>query len=181
MARNSKKPKDFEDFQPDSINDEYEAYLLKRKKELQKQMDQFQDRASREVVEVGLWGVLGGIGMAFDFALLGGLGTGLAVASGALWARYGIGKKRVKKELKKVEEKLREYQELKSVLKPDEPPANSLSKSITDDFTTSAAPETEADIIKKKLAELEKKMEDMQNPKPAKLDKDTFKKPEDRP
>jgi cell division septum initiation protein DivIVA len=89
-----------------------------------------------------------------------------------LWARYGYNKKRVEKKLKEVEQELQDYQEMKQRLsqraaeqKPFDPaPAK-------DDFKKAAEPE--AELIKKKQAELDRKLDAIKDLKPPR--------PEDKP
>ncbi|MCE9508645.1 MAG: hypothetical protein K8R48_10110 [Alphaproteobacteria bacterium] len=179
MFRKNKKPKKT---RPEVIDDSYEADLIAKKKELQKQIDLYENRESKEAVDIGFWAMIGGVAMAFDVAVLGGVGTGLAIGSSALWARYGLNRRRAEKKLKEVDQELQDYQELKQRLSPPAPEKKPLNTaSAKDEFKTAAQPETEVDILKKKLAELEKKMEEIQNPKPSVLDKTIHKKPFDKP
>jgi len=179
VFRKNKKPKKT---RPETIDDSYEADLIAKKKELQKQIDLYENRASKEAVDIGFWAMIGGAAMAFDVAILGGVGTGLAIGSSALWARYGLNRRRAEKKLKEVDQELQDYQELKQRLSP--PAAEqkpSIPSSVKEGFKTAAQPETEVDALKKKLAELEKKVEEIQNPKPTVLDKTIHKKPFDKP
>jgi DNA repair exonuclease SbcCD ATPase subunit len=179
MFRKNKKPKKS---RPEVIDDAYEADLIAQKKELQQKIDLYENRSSKEAADIGFWGMVGAAAIAFDVAILGGVGTGLALGSSALWARYGLNRRRAEKKLTEVEQELWDYQELKQRLSPPAPEQKpAIPSSAKNDFKTAAQPETEVDILKKKLAELEKKMEEIQNPKPVKLDKTIHKKPFDKP
>jgi DNA repair exonuclease SbcCD ATPase subunit len=179
VFRKNKKPKKS---RPEIIDDNYEADLIAQKEALQLQIGLYETRSTKEAADIGFWGMVGAAAIAFDVAILGGVGTGLALGSSALWARYGLRKRRAEKKLKEVEQGLQDYQEMKQRLSPPALEKKPLdTASAKDDFKTAATPETEVELLKKKLADIEKKMEEIQNPKPAKLDKNIFKKPEDKP
>lgn len=180
MFGKKKRPK--KAARPQVINEAYEADLIEQKKELQAQIGLNETRASKQVMDIGFWGTVGGLALALDVAILGGMGTGIAVGSSALWARYGLNKRRAEKKLEEVEQELRDYQELKQRLTPPAPEKKPLDTAAAkDDFKKAVQPEAEVDALKKKLAELEKKVEGLENPKPTVLDKTVHKKPSDKP
>lgn len=179
MARKNKKPKNS---RPEIIDDAYEAELIGQKEELEEQIRAYVLRSAKEVSDISLWAMIGAGAIAFDMVLLCGAGTALTLGYGALFTRSKLRIRQAEKKLKQVKQDLKEYQDMKQRLSP--PPVaeqKPLNSSLKDDFKPAAAPETEVEQLRKKLSELEKKMEELQRPKPAKLDKNNLQKPEDKP
>jgi hypothetical protein len=162
---------------PDSENDPLHA-LDKERGKLEKRFGELTNKADSQLSELGFWGFIGGVGLMADWAFMGGLGTAVAVWSGAEFLAYKSRARDVEKDLKKVREKIIDLQEERfranlEMQKQQPKPVN--GNKLKDEFSPAAKAEIEA--LQKKLAELSGQVDKLQDDKEKGLDKPKFKPP----
>lgn len=120
----------------------------------------FTFKATKERNDLGFWGVVGGIGLAADWTFLGGLGTAIAVFSGASWLSYKSQAKQVGADLKKMEQKISDLNELRFKIELQNPEQKGPLRA---EFSPAA--KAEIDELRQKLASLQEQMSELEKPK----------------
>lgn len=161
------KSKDSDEDRPEDIP--FERELKSTRRRAMRTAKFFHERASGEASAIGFWGVIAGVGIATDLFLLGGVGTALAAFSGIQWANYKDDERKTKKEIEALDRKIMEIERLRTIF-PQKPA--SPQTEMKDDF--SKAQKQDVNDLRKKLADLEKELEKMKNPKQGKIDKPKF-------
>ncbi|TAL34529.1 MAG: hypothetical protein EPN97_08405 [Alphaproteobacteria bacterium] len=150
--------------------------LERRKRELTDRWLAYKSAAQREAAEFGFWGVVGGVAIAADFALLGGIGTVIATVSGAGWLRCKREAKRIEREMKDVDRSLDRLHEERADWSRQHPqPAQNLAE----EFSPAAKRQIEA--LKSRLEELEKQMDKVTAENDKSIDKPKFRPPGPKP
>ncbi|MEZ0259466.1 MAG: hypothetical protein ACAH80_00560 [Alphaproteobacteria bacterium] len=135
----------------------------------------FKGASRREGTQAGVWAVIGGAAVAADFALLGGLGTAIALMSGATWLSYKKEAKRLEKELVNIEKSITQLREEREERERNQP---QLKNGLNEEFSPAA--KRQIDALKSRLEEVEKMMDKMQAGKEQdndEIDKPKMKKP----
>ena len=135
----------------------------------------FKGASKREGVQTGMWAVIGGVAIATDLALLGGLGSAIAIMSGATWLTYNREAKRLETELQKIEKTITTMREERDEYERNHPKP---SKDLQEEFSPAA--KRQIDALKSRLEEVEKLMDKMQaekNKDNDDIDKPKFRKP----
>lgn len=156
--------------QPDPLRD-----LEEQRRKVTDRWLAFKGASKREGVQTGMWAVIGGVAIATDMALLGGLGTAIALMSGATWIAYNREAKRLESELGKIEDSITV---MKQEREEKERNAPKLSKDLQEEFSPAA--KRQIDALKSRLEEVEKMMDKMQADRDKEndgIDKPRFKKP----
>ncbi len=138
-----------------------EEYLIKRKLELQKTLDQLKDKTSRRKTDTKLFAGVAGSLLLTDMIFLGGAVTIFTCGAGMLSGGYGIGwarndsnAKTVRLQLDEVEEKLESCRKMKEAAAAA-PGKLARPSSATDDFNPSAV---RPEDIAARLTDLEKRV-----------------------
>ena len=150
--------------------------LERRKRELTDRWLAYKSAADREAAEFGFWGVVGGVAIAADFALLGGLGTTIAVFSGAGWIRNKREGKRIEREMKEVDKSLDRLHEEREQWAREHPQPK---PGLAEEFSPAA--KRQIDALKSRLAELEKQMDKVTAENDKSIDKPKFRPPRPKP
>ncbi|MBI1214259.1 MAG: hypothetical protein GC185_00405 [Alphaproteobacteria bacterium] len=148
------------------------AKLERRRAALEEKLAKARKKSKYEMGELGFWGVVGGVAIAADWVLLGGIGTAFAVLSGAEIFSQSREGKRLQKQITKIDEQLAAMELEKMRLeaaKPKPPAPKAPEPGLKDDFSPAAQKEIED--LRKRLAEMEKKVGEQQDPT---LDKPKF-------
>jgi hypothetical protein len=154
--------------------------LERERDKLEQRFNDLTKKAQNELGEAGFWGFVGGVAIMADWAFMGGLGTAIAVWSGAEYIAYKTNARRVEKDLKKVQERIIDMQEERfraqmDMQKQQRQPGVANDNSLKDEFSPAAKAEIEA--LQKKLAELSGQVDKLQEDKEKGLDKPKFKPP----
>lgn len=145
--------------------------LERKKRELTDRWLAYKAASQRNAVEFGFWGVVTGAAVAADFALLGGLGTAIAVMTGATWITYKREAARIEHEMKEVDKSLdRIYKERAEWERNHPKPVPGLEEEF------SPAAKRQIDALKARLEELEKQVDKVTSSDKS-LDKPRFKPP----
>lgn len=149
--------------------------LLKRRDDLEDRLEKSQRAAKREAGELGFWGIFGGVAIAADWMILGGVGTGIAVLAGAGFIGNKREAKKLEKQLDKLDTRIEALQleQLDWQRRHPQPDRN-----LTDEFSPAA--KKEIDLLRARLEELEKHMDKAARKpedKTQTLDKPKFKPP----
>jgi hypothetical protein len=156
--------------QPDPLRD-----LEEQRRKLTDRWLAFKGASKREGVQTGMWAVIGGVAIATDMALLGGLGTAIALMSGATWLTYNREAKRLEGELEKIEKSIVVIKEEREEYERNHPKP---AKDLQEEFSPAA--KRQIDALKSRLEEVEKLMDKMQADRDKDndgIDKPKFKKP----
>jgi hypothetical protein len=146
--------------------------LERKKRELTDRWLAYKAASQRNAVEFGFWGVITGAAVAADFALLGGLGTAIAVMTGATWITYKREAARIEREMKEVDKSLdRIYKERAEWERNHPKPTPGLG----DEFSPAA--KRQIDALKARLEELEKQVDKVTTENGKSIDKPKFKPP----
>lgn len=193
MARPQKRPtprerleKDAHNFTVENAGEDALADILKSLeqncKKLEKRYEAAVHRARHELGDMGFWGAVGAVAMVADLTIMGGIGTALAVWSGAGFLAYNSSANQVGKELKRVRERIEDMQQArfeaqlqKNANNNTPQPAAPEGKNLSEEFSPAARAEIEA--LRDKLAKLENQVTQLQDEKEKGLDKPKFKKP----
>lgn len=162
---------------PLSELDPLDALELERAK-LEKRFEELTKRARGELGDVGFWGVVGGIALAADWALLGGIGTAFAAISSVEFLAYKAKARAVNKDLKVIRDKVIDLQEARfraDLEFKQQAPKPGNDNSLKDEFSPAAKAEIEA--LQKKLAKLSGQVDELQADKDKGLDKPKFRPP----
>jgi hypothetical protein len=146
--------------------------LERRKRELTDRWLAYKDASRRNALECGFWTALGGAAIAVDFAILGGLGTAIAVMSGASWLTYKREAGRIEKQLKEVDKSLDRLYEERAEWTRAHPPR---SPELKEEFSPAA--KRQIDALKARLEELEKQVDKVTTANNPNIDKPKFKPP----
>ena len=150
--------------------------LERRKRDLTDRWLAYKSAAQREAAEFGFWGLVGGVAIAADFALLGGLGTAVALVSGAGWLRYKREGQRIEREMKEVDKSIdRLHQERTEWLRQHPEP----KPGLTEEFSPAA--KRQIDALKARLADLEKQVDKVTSENDKSIDKPKFRPPGPKP
>lgn len=168
----AKKPANNNDDLPENRDDgTFDRTLRNNRRKVEKNREESRKKASGEMKDLGFWGVVGGIGFALDITLMGGLGTAIAIYSGAMWAHHKTEERNARKEVERIDSKLMEIEEL-NALKP-QLPAPAVKKEFNDN--------ADVEALQKKLADVQRELDEIRNGTrmPDKsLDKSKFSPPE---
>jgi hypothetical protein len=146
--------------------------LERRKRDLTDRWLAYKSAAQREAAEFGFWGLVGGVAIAADIALLGGLGTAVALVSGAGWLRCKREGRRIEKEMQEVDKSLdRLHQERAEATRRHPTP----TPGVTEEFSPAA--KRQIDALKSRLEELEKQVDKVTAENDKSIDKPKFRPP----
>jgi hypothetical protein len=147
------------------------AKLEKRRAQLESKLEKLQKRTRSEIGDAGFWAVAGGIALAADWLVLGGIGTGLAVLGGATIFNQSRQAKRIVKQITALDEQIAvlELERMRLEAGKPQPAPKVPQPGLTDDFSPAAKKEIEA--LRARLSEMEKKVAQQQDPT---LDKPKF-------
>jgi len=149
--------------------------LIKRRDDLEDRLERSRNRAKAQAGELGFWGVVGGVAIAADFMILGGIGTGIAVLAGASFVGNKREEKKLQKQLDLLDIRLDALQRERVEYERRHPKPDA---SLTDEFSPAA--KKEIDLLRSRLEDLEKQM-DKNTRKPedktSTVDKPRFKPP----
>lgn len=137
--------------------------LEKRRAELEAKLERVAKKAHGEIGDLGFWGVAGGVALAVDWMLLGGVCTGLAVLSGATWFSQSREAKRLQKQITVIDEKLQEMQleRMRIEAQKPQPAPKPAMPNLSDEFSPAA--QKEIDDLRARLSDMEKKMQEQQD------------------
>lgn len=151
-------------------------------KKLEKRYEATIFRARHELGDMGFWGAVGAVAMVADLTVMGGIGTALAIWSGAGFLAYNSSANQIGKELKRVRERIDDMQQArfeaqlqKNAQQHAPQPASPDGKKLSEEFSPAARAEIEA--LRDKLAQLENQVTQLKGEKEKGLDKPKFKKP----
>lgn len=150
--------------------------LERRKRELTDRWLAYKSAAQREATEFGFWGLVGGVAIAADFALLGGLGTAVALVSGAGWLRYKREGRRIEREMKEVDKSLENLLQERAEWARQHPQPK---PGLTEEFSPAA--KRQIDALKARLEELEKQVDKVTAENDRSIDKPKFRPPGSKP
>ena len=152
----------------DSLDD-----LRMKREELEERMRAYRETAKREAGELGFWSLVGGIAVAADWMILGGVGTGIAVLSGATLFNAKREEKKIEKQLAKIDERIDRLVDARLEQEKNNP---GLNKNLSEQFSPAA--QKEIDLLRARLEDLEKQVDkNRQNDNGRDLDKPKFKPP----
>lgn len=143
---------------------------LKEKRDaLQERYDDLKTKARVGVGRFGLWSVLGTAAFVADMTFLGGLGTVFALGGGAAFFGNNSEAKKIGRQLKQMEETILKLEEAQAIenIKLSGEAAKKLYKNLNAEFSPSA--QKQIDALQKQLADVTRKLDEIQNPPP--LDK----------
>lgn len=147
----AKKPDD--DLPETNDDGAFDRTLRNNRRKVEKNKETSRQKAIGEMKDIGFWGVVGGIGFALDVTFLGGVGTAIALYSGAMWASHKNDERNARKEVERIDGKLMEIEEL-NALKP-KLPAPAVKKEFNDN--------SEVADLQKKLADVQKELDEIKN------------------
>ncbi len=149
--------------------------LRKKREELEDRMYKYRAAAKREAGELGFWGLVGGVAIAADWMILGGVGTGIAVLSGATLFSAKREEKKIEKQLEKIDARIDKLVDDRLEQEKNSP---GLNKKLSEQFSPAA--QKEIDLLRARLEDLEKQVDKNRqnnNDNGKDLDKPKFKPP----
>ncbi len=147
--------------------------LRQKREALEERMQQYRAAAKREAGELGFWSLVGGFAVAADWMILGGVGTGIAVLSGATLFNAKREEKKIEKQLAKIDERIDRLVDARLEQEKNNP---ALNKNLSEQFSPAA--QKEIDLLRARLEDLEKQVDkSRQQDNGHDLDKPKFKPP----
>ncbi|MDE1152642.1 MAG: hypothetical protein PW788_08910 [Micavibrio sp.] len=147
--------------------------LRDKREKIEEKINLYKTGVRRQAGEMGFWTLIGGVAIAADFAILGGIGTGIAVLSGATIFSFTREMKKLEKQLEKIDERIDRLVDIQLEQQKNQP---QLKKGLAEEFSPAA--QKEIDLLRARLEDLEKQVDKARiNDNDNTLDKPKFKPP----